>query len=73
MTTTPQPGNETAGLACTYNAWNWLVTVVGAGINITYGYDGLGREITRTNNATAAGTVATTDLYYAGQQLLETC
>ena len=35
MTTTPQPGNETAGLTCTYNAWNWLVTVVGTGINRT--------------------------------------
>ena len=73
MTTVPQPGNETVGLTCTYDAWNRLVNVTaGTTINVSYSYDGLGREITRTNNTAAAGTVATTDLYYAGQQLLET-
>ena len=27
MTTTPQPGNESVGLTCTYDAWNRLVNV----------------------------------------------
>ena len=73
MTTVPQPGNEAVGLTCTYDAWNHLVNVAaGTTINVGYGYDALGREITRTDNTAAAGTVATTDLYYAGQQLLET-
>ena len=27
MTTMPQPGNETVGLTCTYDAWNRLVEV----------------------------------------------
>ena len=75
MTTTPLPGDESVGLTCTYDAWNRLVNVSGddGAINVSYGYDGLGREITRTDNTAAAGTVATTDLYYAGQQLLESC
>ncbi|MGP0026218.1 MAG: RHS repeat-associated core domain-containing protein, partial [Streptosporangiaceae bacterium] len=73
MTTTPMPGSETVGLTCTYDAWNRLVNVSNGGaINVSYSYDGLGREITRTNNNAVSGTVATTDLYYAGQRLLET-
>ena len=73
MTTVPQPGNEAVGLTCTYDAWNRLVNVTtGTTINVSYSYDALGREITRTDNTALAGTVATTDLYYAGEQMLET-
>ena len=72
MTITPQPDNQTAGLTCTYDAWNRLVNVSNGGsINVSYAYDGLGRLITRTDNNAGAGAVATTDYYYAGQQLLE--
>ncbi len=72
MTTTPQPGEEADGLTCTYDAWNRLVKVTGGGsINISYSYDGLGRLIARTDNNATATQSATTDYYYAGQQMLE--
>jgi len=74
MTTAPLSG-ETVGLTCTYDAWNRLVHVTTAGassIDVSYSYDGLGREIMRTDNMAASGRVATSDLYYAGQQKIET-
>ncbi len=72
MITTPQPGNESDGLTCTYDAWNRLVKVTdGSSISISYAYDGLGRLITRTDNNATATQSATTDYYYAGQQMLE--
>ena len=72
MTAMPQPGNEATGLTCTYDAWNRLVHVTGSnGIDVSYQYDGLGRLIVRTDNTAASGTVSTTDLYYAGDQVLE--
>ncbi len=72
MTTTPQPGHETVALTCKYDAWNRLTEVTyGTSIDISYSYDGLGRMITRTDNKAVSGTAATTDYYYAGQQMLE--
>ena len=49
MTTMPQPGNETTGLTCVYDAWNRLVEVEsGSTVLATYSYDGLNRRITET-------------------------
>jgi RHS repeat-associated protein len=70
MTTVPQPGNESNGMAVQYDAWNRVVNVTstasGDTFSITYSYDGLGRMVSRTS-----GTSVTYYLY-AGQQLLET-
>ena len=45
MTTMPQPGNETTGLTCVYDAWNRLVEVEnGSTVLATYSYDGLNRR-----------------------------
>jgi RHS repeat-associated protein len=60
-------GDET-GRQFVYDAWNRLVTVKNSGGTTleTFGYDGLGRRVTRT----ASGT--TTDLYYSADwQVLE--
>jgi RHS repeat-associated protein len=70
MTTTPMPGNESTGLTCTYDAWNRLVSVIGAGIDEQYVYDGLNRLIETNSVDDSPQTV--THYYYAGDQLLET-
>jgi YD repeat-containing protein len=52
MISMPQPGSETAGLTCVYDAWNRLVEVEsGSTVLAKYSYDGFNRRIT----ATAAG------------------
>ena len=68
MTTMPQPGNETAGLTCTYDAWNRLVEVQDASSNVlaTYSYDGLNRRITET-----AGGHITAYYFDTNEQVLE--
>src|SRR5262249_23109380 len=52
MTTVPQPGNETTGLGCVYDAWNRLVAVYTDSTDTTliasYSYDGLNRRMTET-------------------------
>ena len=49
MTTMPQPGSETTGLTCVYDAWNRLVEVKnGSTVLATYSYDGLNRRVTET-------------------------
>ena len=64
----PQPGNETAGLTCTYDAWNRLVEVQDASSNVlaTYSYDGLNRRITET-----AGGHITAYYFDTNEQVLE--
>ncbi len=67
MTTVPQPGNETVGLTCTYDAWNRLVEVEsGSTVLATYSYDGLNRRITET-----AGGHTTGYYYDSSDQVLE--
>jgi RHS repeat-associated protein len=66
MTTTPQPGNETSGLTCVYDAWGHLDEVLsGTTVLATYQYDGFGSVIAINENG------VTTDRYYANGQLLE--
>ena len=66
MTTMPQPGNETTGLTCVYDAWNRLVSVSsGTTVLATYSYDGFNRRVTET----AGG--QTTAFYYALPSLRE--
>ena len=67
MTTMPQPGNETVGLTCIYDAWNRLVEVEsGSTVLATYSYDGLNRRVTETANG------QTTAYYYdSSDQVLE--
>jgi RHS repeat-associated protein len=49
MTTVPQPGSETTGLTCKYDAWNHLVSVASGSTTLaTYSYDGFNRRITET-------------------------
>ncbi len=66
MTVMPQPGNETLGVNCVYDAWNRLVSATAGGVTATYSYDGDGRMVERTQGT------ATTHYYYAGQQVVET-
>ena len=66
MTVTPQPGNETTGLECTYDAWNRLVSSSDGTTTVTYQYDGQGRRIERIVGGAAE------HYYYSGQQVVET-
>ena len=67
MTTMPQPGSETTGLTCVYDAWNRLVEVgSGSTVLATYSYDGLNRRITET-----AGGQTTAYYYDTNDQVLE--
>ena len=67
MTTMPQPGNETTGLTCVYDAWDRLVEVgSGSTVLATYSYDGLNRRITET-----AGGPTTAYYYDTNDQVLE--
>jgi len=67
MTTMPQPGNETAGLTCKYDAWNRLVKVQSGETTLaTYSYDGLNRRVTET-----AGGNTRAHYYSDADQVLE--
>jgi RHS repeat-associated protein len=72
MTTTPEPGDETTGLSCQYDAWDRLAAVYsGSTLVSSYSYDGLNRLIeTQSNYVTAGPQLVVYDLY-AGQQLIE--
>ena len=72
MTITPLAVDPTDGLHCKYDAWNRLVNATNNDdIDISYTYDGLGRMITRTDDKAGSTSAATTDFYYAGQQMLQ--
>jgi YD repeat-containing protein len=61
-------GNVTTddhGNTLVYDAWNRLVMVEDGNIIKAYTYDGMGRRVTETDGD------STTDLYYAGSQVLE--
>jgi RHS repeat-associated protein len=66
MTVTPQPGNETIGLQCTYDAWNRLVSASDSTTTVSYRYDGQDRRTERIVGGVAE------HYYYSGQQVVET-
>ena len=70
---TPNPSDPTNALNVKVDGWNDVVQISDAGdtVNVTYAYDGLHDMIYETNTLAASGTVATTDFYYSGQQMLE--
>ena len=54
------------------DGWNRPTHITyGSTINVNYAYDGLGNAIVSINNLAPAGTASTTDMYYAGQQMIE--
>ncbi len=75
MTTTPdpQPGAESPGLTCVYDAWNRLVQVSnGSTILAQYQYDGAGRRIGEFTDFTGSVAGTATYSYYSGQNAIET-
>ena len=48
-----------------------MTHVTGTGVDISYGYDGLGDMAVRTDNLAATGMAATTFFYYAGPQMIQ--
>ena len=53
------------------DGWNKVTHVTGTGVDISYGYDGLGDMAVRTDNLAATGMAATTFFYYAGPQMIQ--
>jgi RHS repeat-associated protein len=73
MTTTPQPGDESNGLTCQYDAWDRLAAVYSDSTLVaTYSYDGLNRLITTSTDFVDGNPENVVHDYYAGDQLIET-